>query len=172
MSQTHSHCRNPMDSQPYPRNIEIISGIENGYQNEDVKMAGNILQIQTYTRRSWPLGREELQSSISCDTYCIIGYLVIRSLLSLRVASIVERLAVELQLPDLTTQIRCDRDSKTQPSAWEAKTLTNCATARAVYSFSCYNCNCHTPKLSMILFSCNNCYCHTQELSKKAVYIA
>ena len=53
----------------------------------------------------------------------------LRGLVTLK--PIVERFVVELSLPVFTTLVWCSWDSNTQPSAWGANTLTNCATAVA-----------------------------------------
>ena len=48
-----------------------------------------------------------------------------------------ERLAVELSLPVLTTRVCRGWDSNTQPSAFGANALTNCATAAARKIHTC-----------------------------------
>ena len=82
----------------------------------DVTIAGEGLQILTYTRHSRPLSSE---GSFTCHTYCDTGHPFLRSSprthdIRTRDSRTAERLAVELSLPVFTN---------TRTSAWEANAL-------------------------------------------------
>ena len=131
----------------------------------DVTIFGEGLQNLTSVRHSWSFSSE---GSLACHAYCDTGHpfiMVISDLGPVTLTPIAERLAVELSLPVLTTQVCFDR--KSNPDLPHTRRKIYLPRSHDRTDLKAYiKIECEWIQLSMIISHDQFCFQHTKHCMK------